>query len=210
METKTRFEGLEKVEKLKFGGGDGPYERNIRMMEENPARLNMWVSPIIYMVLWIPGGCLEFLPSTVCFIFLKLSHVCLCLKPNANSLLTTCQLHENINLMCSVVVQRYNVFPLIQMAARNFRICNQHEKSHASKKRDAEHGNHHVQVKHSLILYGGLHAFTIHSRTIFSAAVPTEVREDHTNPKPSDVKNTICSVSLDGSGTMEVLVEGAV
>jgi len=34
------------------------------------------------------------------------------------------------------------------------------------------------------------------------------VREDHTNPKPSDVKNTICSVSLDGSGTMEVLVEG--
>lgn len=37
----------------------------------------------------------------------------------------------------------------------------------------------------------------------------TEVREDHTDPKPSDVKNTICSVSLDGSGDMEVLVEGS-
>ena len=34
------------------------------------------------------------------------------------------------------------------------------------------------------------------------------IREDHTNPKPSEVKNTICSVSLDGSGKMEVLVEG--
>eukprot|EP00435_Cladocopium_sp_Y103_P024166 s2336_g5.t3 len=34
------------------------------------------------------------------------------------------------------------------------------------------------------------------------------VREDHTDPKPSDVKNSICALSLDGSGSMEVLVEG--
>ncbi|CAJ1461033.1 unnamed protein product [Effrenium voratum] len=34
------------------------------------------------------------------------------------------------------------------------------------------------------------------------------VREDHTDPKPSDVKNTVCSVSLDGSGSMTVLAEG--
>lgn len=34
------------------------------------------------------------------------------------------------------------------------------------------------------------------------------VREDHTDPKPSDVKNCICALSLDGSGSMEVLVEG--
>lgn len=53
--------------------------------------------------------------------------------------------------------------------------------------------------------------FTIHGPGRNSQTCrTTEVREDHTNPKPSDVKNTICSVSLDGSGTMEVLVEGAV
>ncbi|CAK9108409.1 Dipeptidyl aminopeptidase BIII (DAP BIII) [Durusdinium trenchii] len=34
------------------------------------------------------------------------------------------------------------------------------------------------------------------------------IREDHTNPKPSEVKNTICSVSWDGTGKMEVLVKG--
>jgi len=34
------------------------------------------------------------------------------------------------------------------------------------------------------------------------------VREDHTDPKPANVVNTICAVSLDGSGSMEVLVSG--
>ena len=162
----------------------------------NPARLNMWVSPIIDRVLWIPGGCLGFLPSTVCFIFLELSHVCLCLKPNATSLFTTCQLDENMSVMSSVVVSRDNVFPLIQMAARNFRVCNQHHrKITCLKKGDSEHGNHWNHQKKEIP---------------YDSPLFVEVREDHTNPKPSDVKNTVCSVSLDGSGTMEVLVEGAV
>lgn len=34
------------------------------------------------------------------------------------------------------------------------------------------------------------------------------VREDHTNPKPSEVVNSICAVSLDGTGEMQVLAEG--
>ena len=34
------------------------------------------------------------------------------------------------------------------------------------------------------------------------------VREDHTNPKPADVKNEVVSVALDGSGAMEVLATG--
>lgn len=34
------------------------------------------------------------------------------------------------------------------------------------------------------------------------------VREDHSDPKTADVANTICAVSLDGSGSMEVLVSG--
>lgn len=34
------------------------------------------------------------------------------------------------------------------------------------------------------------------------------VREDHTNPAPAEVKNEVVSVSLDGSGAMEVLATG--
>merc|ERR1719469_597915 len=34
------------------------------------------------------------------------------------------------------------------------------------------------------------------------------VREDHTNPKPSEVVNEIVSLDLDGSGKMEVLATG--
>mmetsp|Transcript_69927 Transcript_69927/g.167853 ORF Transcript_69927/g.167853 Transcript_69927/m.167853 type:complete len:848 (-) Transcript_69927:83-2626(-) len=34
------------------------------------------------------------------------------------------------------------------------------------------------------------------------------IREDHTNPAPSEVKNTLCAVPLDGSGIIEVLAEG--
>ena len=35
------------------------------------------------------------------------------------------------------------------------------------------------------------------------------VREDYTSPKPVDVKNAIVAVTLDGTGTMRVLVEGS-
>jgi len=34
------------------------------------------------------------------------------------------------------------------------------------------------------------------------------IREDHTNPKPSEVVNAICALALDGSGKAEVLVSG--
>ena len=35
------------------------------------------------------------------------------------------------------------------------------------------------------------------------------VREDHSDPRPVAVKNTVVAVSLDGSGAMEVLAEGS-
>ena len=40
----------------------------IRLMQENPANQlrPVSLSTIIYRVLYIPGGCLGFLPSTVC------------------------------------------------------------------------------------------------------------------------------------------------
>ena len=42
------------------------------LMAEILHQLRLVVYPMIYMVLYIPGGCLGFLPSTVCHYYIML------------------------------------------------------------------------------------------------------------------------------------------